>query len=192
MAHHSCTQPHKPTCIQHHFNPFLAQWYLHRWRFVMMSPSSPSLKVDTGGLSPQPDTPDTPMSPYLPSPDEVTASGDVVEGVINSGSPPWPVVCPAPSFLICLLWQIPPLPTHSECSMAPTHCTLHHSARSKGTNQSPHSWSRLSISTVWTGRLVSDFYLFKENHQTGTPTFTLKDDVNSIITYFLMPFWLTA
>lgn len=78
---------------------------LHRWRFVMMSPSSPSLKVDTGGLSPQPDTPDTPMSPYLPSPDEVTASGDVVEGVINSGSPPWPVVCPAPSFL---MWQIPP------------------------------------------------------------------------------------
>lgn len=82
--------------------------------------------------------------------------------------------------------------THTFWMQHGAHSLFTHSARSKGTNQSPHSWSRLSISTVWTGRLVSDFYLFKENHQTGTPTFTLKDDVNSIITYFLMPFWLTA
>lgn len=41
--------------------------------FVMMSPSFP-LKVDAGTLSPQPDTPDTPVSPYLSSPDEVTAT----------------------------------------------------------------------------------------------------------------------
>lgn len=46
---------------------------LHCWRFVMMSPSLP-LKVDARGLSPQPDTPDTPVSPYLSSPDEVTAT----------------------------------------------------------------------------------------------------------------------
>lgn len=32
------------------------------------------LKVDAGGLSPQPDTPDTPVSPYLASPDEVIAT----------------------------------------------------------------------------------------------------------------------
>lgn len=52
------------------------------------------------------------------------------------------------------------------------------------------------ISTVNQHRVnwkISQWFLpFKENHQTGTPTFTLKDDVNSIITYFLMPFWLTA
>lgn len=46
---------------------------LHCQCFVMMSPSLP-LKVDAGGLSPQPDTPDTPVPPYLSSPDEVTTT----------------------------------------------------------------------------------------------------------------------
>lgn len=70
--------------------------------------------------------------------------------------------------LFFLLWQISPLPTHSECSMVPTHCALHHSADSKGTNQPPQSWSRLLISTVWTGRFVSDFYLYTESSDRNT------------------------
>lgn len=58
---------------------------LHCWHFVMMSPSSPPFKVDTGVFIPQPDTPDTPISPYLSSPDEVTTGGGVVgdAGVIK-------------------------------------------------------------------------------------------------------------
>lgn len=46
---------------------------IHYWLLVMLSPSFP-LKVEVGGLTPQPETPDTPVSPYLSSPDEVTTT----------------------------------------------------------------------------------------------------------------------
>ncbi|KAI3364306.1 hypothetical protein L3Q82_011108, partial [Scortum barcoo] len=40
-------------------------------------PSAPAQnQVDAGGLSPQPDTPDTPVSPYLSSPDEASNGND--------------------------------------------------------------------------------------------------------------------
>lgn len=100
----------------------------------------------------------------------------------NPGSPPWAIICPAPSFLICLRWQIFPLsPTHFAGSMSPTHCTWHRRAHSNVNNQPPHSWSLMSISTVWTERLVVDF-----ESSDQTPTFPVNDDLNLIIN-LLMP-----
>ncbi|XP_075939921.1 sorting nexin-9b isoform X2 [Anarhichas minor] len=41
------------------------------------APAAPAqYQVDAGGLSPQPDTPDTPVSPYLSSPDEASNGND--------------------------------------------------------------------------------------------------------------------
>ena len=81
----------------------------------MMSPSFP-LKVDAGGLSPQPDTPDTPVTPYLSSPDEVTATWGWMRPVAwNQALHPQPMLRPKPApILIGLPWQNPP-PTLTAC-----------------------------------------------------------------------------
>lgn len=63
----------------------------------MMSPSFP-LKVDAGGLAPQPETSNTPVSPYLSSPDEVIATKSwwVWPGARTQALPPSPVLWPKP------------------------------------------------------------------------------------------------
>uniref|UniRef100_UPI0037E8BD13 sorting nexin-9b isoform X5 n=1 Tax=Semicossyphus pulcher TaxID=241346 RepID=UPI0037E8BD13 len=59
--------------IQHHFNPSPAECsLLALCDDVTFFP----LKVEAGGLSPPPDTPDTPVSPYLSSPDEASNGND--------------------------------------------------------------------------------------------------------------------
>lgn len=81
---------------------------LHGRHFVMMSPSFP-LKVDAGALSPQPDTPDTPVSPYFSSPDEVTATWE------GGGWGQWhetkPSTLPPLLYLVCFGKFPPPTPT---------------------------------------------------------------------------------
>lgn len=127
----------------------------------------PPFKVDTGVFIPQPDTPDTPVSPYLSSPDEVTGSGwcggwrrchqtpALHRDLLSAPPPPFSFVCGGKSS--------PRSPAHSAGSMSPTHCTWHHRAHSNGNNQPPHSWSLMSISTVWTERLVVDFESSDQN-----------------------------
>lgn len=108
---------------------------LHCWCFVMMSPSLP-LKVDAGGLSPQPDTPDTPVSPYLSSPDEVTATWGWWAGAVKLRPPP---PHPTPSHL---LPQVPSsldwsafgkfpllLPMPAKSMISPSPFTSHDSTR---------------------------------------------------------------
>ena len=88
MLHHSCTHWHSASQAYRNpalLNPSLAPSPLALCDDVTFSPF---LKVETRGFSPHPDTPDNPVSPYLPSPDEVTACGDVVEyaGAIKPSS----------------------------------------------------------------------------------------------------------
>lgn len=71
-------QTHTSTCIQDHLNPSPAECWPSLLALCDDVTFFPPFKVDTGVFIPQPDTPDTPVSPYLSSPDEVTASGGVV------------------------------------------------------------------------------------------------------------------
>ncbi|XP_061890979.1 sorting nexin-9b isoform X1 [Entelurus aequoreus] len=48
--------------------------------FDAFAPASTQNQVDARGLSPQPDTPDTPVSPYLASPDEASNGNDPWSG----------------------------------------------------------------------------------------------------------------
>lgn len=96
----SLSQPHAYTYVTSIV--FTYPVNLHCQCFVMMSPSFP-LKVDAGGLSPQPDTPDTPVSPYLSSPDEVTASWGWWAWPVAWNQALPPTLRRAPSTLIGLL-----------------------------------------------------------------------------------------
>lgn len=137
----------------------------------MMSPlfpPPPPLKVDAGGLSPQPETPDTPVSPYLSSPDEVTVSLGSWEWPksMNPSPPALTHSLPKRSSLIGLLWQIPLqplLPAKSMISTSPF--TLHFSTRQDIPPISTHTLLKKKRKTVWIGgKRVHDPHMYFTNH----------------------------
>lgn len=120
----------------------------------MMSPlfpPPPPLKVDAGGLSPQPETPDTPVSPYLSSPDEVTVSLGWWEWPksMNPSPPALTHSLPKRSSLIGLLWRIPLQPLLPAKSMSSTSpFTLHFSTRQDIPPISTHTLLKKKRKTV--------------------------------------------
>lgn len=183
---HVHPQTHTSTCIQDHFNPSPAQCFPSLLALCDDVTFFPSFKVDTGVFIPQPDTPDTPVSPYLSSPDEVTACGGVVgdAGVIKPRLATVSCYLPRPLLShLSAVANLPPL-TRTFCRQHVTH-SLH--LTSPCTFKWQQSAPTLLIFDVnrhgvnW--KISGWFWLFTENHQTRTPTFPVNDDLKLIINF---------
>lgn len=159
-----------------------------RLRFVMMSPSFP-LKVDAGGLSPQPETPDTPVTPYLSSPDEVTSTWEGGWwGQWHETKPlhPDPFSAPSPfSSNWSAFGEVPRLLT--ACRQHDLTLSIHlvpqcTHANSDITNQLPHTFNCMNQyhSGTFNEQLIImiayDQSITLTNHHTRTQTFTPDDD----------------